>query len=90
MNVIESGTGWINAYVVAENLDPAFYLISVIRALVEEGNLPSFAQSTTEKEFFARNNVSMLSNATFGVGATGYNNASHLIGLYRAVDVDYC
>jgi len=81
VNVIEHGLGWINIYVVAENVDPVFYLLAVLRSIVDGGHLSSFAESNLEKIFFMSNNVTMLSNATFGISGTGYNSGSYLIGL---------
>ena len=83
VNVIESGPGWINVYVVADNLDPAYYLLVDIRAVVDSGTLPSFAVTTEEKSFFDRNYVSMLSNATFGVSASGYDSANYLLSKFQ-------
>ena len=81
VNVIESGPGWINAYVVASNLDPSFYFAGSIRNIVDGGNLPSFAVTVAEKLFFMMNNVSLLGTPIFGVTEEGYNSGSFLIGL---------
>ena len=81
VNVIEHGLGWINAYVVADNVDPALYILTNLRNIVVTGLLPSFALSNLEKSFFAHNNVTILSNGTVGISDAGYNSGSFLIGL---------
>ena len=81
MNVIESGPGWINAYVVGENVDPKLYPIFSFQAIVVSGNLPTFTVTVAEKLFFMMNNVSLLGTPIFGVTEEGYNSGSFLIGL---------
>ena len=81
VNVIEHGPGWINAYVVAENVDPALYALASLRSIVTAGLLPLFAESNSEKMLFTHNNVTILSNASFGISEAGYNAGNYLIGL---------
>ena len=80
-NVIEFGSGWINAYVIAENVNPALYPIIKLQTIVNKGNLPLFAVSDDEKLFLRANQVTLLSTPLFGVGESGYNSGNYLIGL---------
>ena len=82
VNVIEYGLGWINVYVVAENVDASLYPITAIQNIVSDGNLPLFAITARETALLASNNVTLLSTPTYGVGEAGYNNGSFLIGMW--------
>ena len=81
INAIEYGLGWINVIVVVGGVDPSLYLLAGLRAIVDEGHLPSFAETNEELLFFTANNASTLSNATFGVDYAGYNSGNYLLGL---------
>jgi len=82
INVIEHGAGWINAYVVAENVDPTLYPITAIQNIISFGNLPLFTMTAAETQFFASNNVTLLSTPTYGVSESGYNSGNYLLGLW--------
>ena len=81
VKVIESGAGWTNAYIVVSDVDPVQYLLSNLRAIADSGRLPSFAVTSDEVSFFEQNRVSMPSNASFGVDASGYNSGNYLLSL---------
>ena len=81
MNVIEHGLGWINVYVVAENVDGSLYPITAVQKIFNSGGLPLFAMMAAETALFVSNNVTLLSTPTYGVGEAGYNAGNYLIGL---------
>jgi len=81
VDVIEHGLRWINAYVVAENMDPLLYPVGSIISFANNRELPLFAMTDSEKLFFVSNNVTLLSTPAYGVGEVGYNNGSYLLGL---------
>ena len=84
--MIEHGPGWINVYVVAENVNASLYPITAVQNIVIDGILPLFAKTASETAFFVSNNVTLLSTPTYGVGEAGYNNGSYLIGLRFTID----
>ena len=82
MTVIESGVRWVHLTASASNLDPKFYLLALVRAVVDGGSLPSFAVTPAEIGFFVTNNVTTLAAPTFVVPDDGYNSGNLLLGLF--------
>ena len=68
--------------VIAGNVDPTTYPVTMTQGIVNNGELPLFAVTDAEMAFFVSNRVTTLSASTYGVSANeGYNSGSYLIGL---------
>ena len=74
-------------YVVAENVNPALYVLTSFRNIVTAGLLSSFSLSNSEILFFVHNNVTILCNGTIGISEAGYNSGNYLIGLQFSSDL---
>lgn len=71
----------MNVKIVAGDVDPTTYPVTMTQAIVNNGELPSFAVTSAEIAFFMSNRVTTLSASTYGVSATeGYNSGNYLIG----------
>ena len=89
MTVIESGPRWVHLIASAANLDPKFYLLALVRAVVDGGSLTTFAATSEEISFFATNNVTTVAAPTFVTPDDGYNAGNLLLGLCFASKIYY-
>jgi hypothetical protein len=85
VNVIESGERWWHVKTASSDLDPKYYMLALVRAVVDSGRLPTFAQNADEMALFATNNVTTLVAPTFVIGDDGYNSGNLLIGKFGCI-----
>jgi hypothetical protein len=85
VNVIESGDRWWHVKTVSSDLDPKYYMLAIVRAVIDAGRLPTFAVNADEMALFATNNVTTLVAPTFVIGNDGYNSGNLLIGTWENV-----
>ena len=85
ISVIESGERWWHVKALTSDLDPKYYMLALVRAVVDGGRLPLFARTAEEMALFATNNVTTLMAPTFVVGDTGYNGGNLLIGKHSVM-----
>ena len=83
--MIEGGERWWHVKALTSDLDPKYYLVALVRAVVDGGRLPLFARTAEEMALFATNNVTTLMAPTFVVGDTGYNGGNLLIGKHSVM-----
>ena len=82
VSVIERGSRWMNVKATTTTLDPKYYLLASVRAVVDAGQLRTFAVTGDEIAFLKANNVSTVYNPLFGVDDSGYNSGNYLNCLY--------
>ena len=79
--MIEKGPGWLHVIIVALNVGPTDYLLSVTKTAVDSGGLLRFANSSAEQAYFASNTVLTLFTPIWTADDAGYNSGNLLIGL---------
>ncbi len=90
VSVIESGERWGHVKAVSSDLDPKYYMLALVRAVVDAGRLPTFAVNAAEMALFASNNVTTLVPPMFVVGEDGYNSGNWLIGKWSVLCLSCC
>jgi len=83
--VIESGERWWHVKALTSDLDPKYYMLALVRAVVDDGRLPVFARTAEEMALFATSNVTTLAAPRYIVCNAGYNSGNLLIGSYRLI-----
>ena len=66
---------------VSDEINPKYYLLALVRAVVDAGQLPTFAHTNQERLFFNNLSISTLVAPTFGIDGQGYNTGNYLLGL---------
>jgi hypothetical protein len=90
ISVIESGERWWHVKAVSSDLDPKYYMLTLVQAVIDGGHLSTFAQSADEMALFATNNVTTLMPPLFVIGDEGYNSGNWLIGLWSVFYLCCC
>ena len=80
ISVIESGERWWHVKALTSDLDPKYYMLALVRAVVDGGRLPTYARTAEEMALFATSNVSVLFPPESSVADQGYNSGNLLIG----------
>ena len=80
--MIESGERWWHVKALTSDLDPEYYLVALVRAVVDGGRLSLFARTAEEMALFATSNVTTLVAPSFVIGDAGYNSGNLLIGKH--------
>ena len=83
--MIESGERWWHVKASSSDVDPKYYILTLVRAVVDDGRLPVFARTAEEMALFATSNVTTLIAPTFVVGDAGYNSGNLLIGKHSVM-----
>jgi hypothetical protein len=68
----------MNVEATTTTLDTSYYLLASVRAVVDAGQLRTFAVTGDEIAFMKANNVSTVYNPLFGVDDSGYNSGNYL------------
>ena len=89
IDVIEQGVRWINVLMVALDVGPTDYLLSVCKTAVNGGKLPGYANTSAETAFFKTNTVSTLATPLWIPDSAGYNTGNTLIGLQSLDYIDH-
>jgi len=66
---------------IAVNVGPTDYLLSITKAAVDGGMLPKYTITSDEASYFAHNVVKTLSTPIWTADDAGYNSGNLLIGL---------
>ena len=72
----------MNVETTTTTLDTNYYLLASVRAVVDAGQLRTFAVTGDEIAFLKANNISTLYNPLFGVDDSGYNSGNYLNCLW--------
>jgi hypothetical protein len=79
--VLEYGERWWNIKTVTEEVDPKYYMLAMVRAVVDGGRLREFAKTIEEQALFAENSIVTLTPPVFVIPENGYNSGNLLLGL---------
>ena len=83
--MIESGERWWHVKALTSDLDPKYYLVALVRAVVDGGRLPTYARTAEEMTLLATSNVTTLAAPRYIVcSAGGYNSGNLLIGKHSS------
>ena len=71
----------MNVKVTSSGIDPNLIIFGFVSGVITRGNLPLYASSATEVQFFALNRAKSVNIALLLAEQGGYNSGSSLIGL---------
>ena len=79
--MIEKGARWINVLARSTPISTKFYALILVRRIIDDGLLPSYAHTDDERAFFVTNNVTTAAYPLFRADLLGYNSGNELLGL---------
>ena len=85
MTVMEAGARWMNVLAHTTPFDTKYYLLALVKVVVDGGLFPSYARTDEERAFFLSNNVTTAANPLFRADLAGYNTGNELLGLTFAL-----
>ncbi len=89
IDVLERGERWWNVEATSTDLDPRYYMLALVRAIVDGGRLGAFAETIEEQALFAENSIKTLATPVFTIPDSGYNSGNLLLGMSSIlIDVD--
>ena len=80
--MIEKGARWINVLARSTPISTKFYALILVRRIIDDGLLPSYAHTDDERAFFVTNKVTTAAYPLFRADLLGYNSGNELLGLF--------